>query len=449
MPGVGGTGVVTASRIVQMAAHIDGLFAAGLDQTGLAQKGGPVISDVRIGAGPIDAAVKAGARSADLLLGLDLLGAASDENLAVADPGRTVAVVNIARVATAAMVRDTSIPFPKDTARIDRVTCPSENLYLDAQWISERLFGDHLPTNLVMLGAAYQHGCLPVTAGAIEEAIRLNGTGATGNRAAFRWGRAAVIDPAAVTAALAPAPRPVPRPPASLRPLLASAPAALVDVLELRVTDLAGYQSTAYARRYLDEVLRTARIEGERTGDSAFPVATAFARSLHKLMAYKDEYEVARLHLDPAQKAELTAEFGEGATTKVLLHPPVLKALGLTRKISLGPAARPAFSMLRAARHVRGTPIDPFGWSRMRRTERALIAEYQALVTGSLEQLTPASAALVTAIAASAEEIRGYEDVKRRSIDHFRSRAGELVDQLAHRSGAGPGRSSHRWPIAG
>ena len=171
------------------------------------------------------------------------------------------------------------------------MTRTSENLYLDAQWISERLFGDHLPTNLVMLGAAYQHGCLPVTAGAVEEAIRLNGTGATENRAAFRWGRAAVVDPAALTAALAPAPPPAPTLPASLRPLLASAPAALVDVLELRVTDLAGYQSTAYARRYLDEVLQTARIEGERTGDAAFPVTTAFARGLHKLMAYKDEYQ--------------------------------------------------------------------------------------------------------------------------------------------------------------
>jgi indolepyruvate ferredoxin oxidoreductase len=449
MPGVGGTGVVTVSRILQMAAHLDGLYAGGLDQTGLAQKGGPVISDVRIAAGPIDAAIKAGARSADLLLGLDLLGAASDENLAVADPGRTVAVVNTAGVATAAMVRDPSIPFPQDTARIDRATRASENLYLDAQWISERLFGDHLPTNLVMLGAAYQHGCLPITAAAIEEAIRLNGTGATENRAAFRWGRASVVDPAAVRAALAPDSPPVPVPPASLRPLLASAPAALVDMLELRLVDLSGYQSTAYARRYLDEVLRIARIEGQRIDDPTFPVTTAFARGLHKLMAYKDEYEVARLHLDSAQQAALTAEFGEGAAAKVLLHPPVLKALGLKRKISLGPAARPIFSVLRTARHLRGTPLDAFGWSRMRRTERSLISEYQTLVIGSLEQLTPATVALVTAIAASAEEIRGYEDVKRRNIDRFRARAGELVDQIADRSGAGPGRSSHRWPIAG
>ena len=175
----------------------------------------------------------------------------------------------------------------------------------------------------------------------------------------------------------------------------------------------------------------------------------AFARGLHKLMAYKDEYEVARLHLDPAQQAALTAEFGQGASTKVLLHPPVLKAIGLRRKIHLGPAARPAFWMLRAGRHLRGTPFDLFGWSRMRRTERALVSEYCALVTWSLGQLTPATAGLVTDIAALADEIRGYEDVKRRSIDRYRSKSCELVALLAGRSGTGPGKPSHRWPIAG
>ena len=449
MPGIGGTGVVTISRILQMAAHLDGLYAAGLDQTGLAQKGGPVISDVRIGTRPITGAVKAGARSADLLLGLDLLGALSDHNLAVADPGRTVAVVNTAKVATAAMVRDPSIPFPRDTARIDRVTRAAENVFVDAQWISERLFGDHLPTNLVMLGAAFQHGCLPVTAGAIEEAIRLNGTGAVHNSAAFRWGRAAVIDPAAVEAALGPAAPPDPAPPAGLRAQLAAAPAVLVALLELRAADLAGYQSMAYARRYLDEVLGAARIEGERTGDPDLPATTAFARGLHKLMAYKDEYEVARLHLDPAQRAAIIAEFGEGASTKVLLHPPVLKAMGLKGKIHLGPAAHPAFWLLRAGRHLRGTPFDLFGWSRMRRTERALVSEYRAQMTGALGQLTPATAGLVADIAASADEIRGYEDVKRHSIDRYRARSGELVALLAEQSGTGPGRPSHRWPMAG
>jgi indolepyruvate ferredoxin oxidoreductase len=366
----------------------------------------------------------------DVLLGLDLLGAASDENLATADPGRTVAVVNLAGVATAAMVLDPSLPFPRDTARIDRATRAGENVYLDAQWIAERLFGDHLPTNLVMLGAAYQHGCLPMTGGAIEEAIRLNGAGAVENRAAFRWGRAAVIDHGAVRAALAPPAPPAPAVPASLRRSMGAAPAPLAAVLESRLADLAGYQSTAYARRYLEQVLQTARIESERSGDPAWPVTIAFARGLHKLMAYKDEYEVARLHLDPAQRAAIRAEFGPGARTKVLLHPPVLKSLGLKRKITLGPAAGAAFRTLRAGRHLRGTALDVFGRTEMRRTERALVEEYTTLVATALEQLTPASAGVVADLAALAEEIRGYEDVKRRNIDRFREGAAQLLARL-------------------
>ena len=446
MPGIGGTGVVTVSRVLQMAAHIDGLYAAGLDQTGLAQKGGPVISDVRMATRPIESAVKAGARSVDLLLGLDLLGASSDENLAVVDPGRTVAVVNVAGVATAAMVRDPSLPYFDDTGRIERATRASENLYLDAQWISERLFGDHLPTNMVMLGAAWQSGHLPLTAAALEEAIRLNGAGATENLSAFRWGRAAAVDPSAVTAALAPPAPPAPTAPAALRRLLDSAPAALADTLELRVADLAGYQSIGYARRYLDEVLEVARTENERTADPDFPLSLAFARGLHKLMAYKDEYEVARLHLDSAEQFALAAEFGEGAGTRVLLHPPVLKALGLKRKIHLGPAARPVFHLLKAGRHLRGSFLDPFGRTGMRRTERALIEEYRALVHRALEHLSPATAARAVALAALAEEIRGYEDVKRRNISRFRARAAELTSPLGEST---PAPAPHPQPMAG
>jgi indolepyruvate ferredoxin oxidoreductase len=446
LPGIGGTGVVTVSRLLQMAAHLDGLYAAGLDQTGLAQKGGPVTSDVRIADRPIEAAVKAGARSVDLLLGLDLLGAASDENLATTDRGRTVAVVNVAGVATAAMVRDPSIPYFTDRSRIDRATRAAENRYLDAQWISERLFGQHLPTNLVMLGAAYQHGCLPLSAGAIEEAIRLNGAGADENRTAFRWGRAAVIDPDAVTAALAPAAPPAPELPETLRSDVDAAPAVLSGLLERRAADLAGYQSTAYARRYLRRVDEVARMEMAQTGDPALPVTTAFASGLHKLMAYKDEYEVARLHLLVGPQATMQDEFGADAASRVLLHPPVLKMLGLKRKISLGRATGPAFRVLRHGRRLRGTAADPFGWTSMRRTERALVAEYDALVGDALEHLQPATAGVVAALAALADDIRGYEDVKRRSIARFQARAAELMTELGQVTSVDP---AHRHPLAG
>ena len=448
MPGIGGTGVVTVSRIVQMAAHLDGLYAAGLDQTGLAQKGGPVISDVRISHRPIEGAVRAGTKSVDLLLGLDILGAANEESLETFHPDRTVAVVNTAEVATAAMVLDGSVGFPADVTRIERSTRRTENLYLDGQWIAERLFADHLPANMVMLGAAVQHGCLPITPESVERAIELNGTAVPVNRAAFRWGRATAADPEAVRAALRPAlPAPPVAPPA-LERLLESVPTAVGPVLVRRAADLAGWQSTRVARRYVEDVLAIARQEAERTGDPFHPVATAYATGLHKLWAYKDEYEVARLHLDAAQRAALEAEFGPGARTEVLLRPPLLVALGLRRKIRIGRLARPAFTALRSARHLRGTPFDPFGQTAMRRTERALVGEYRRAVTEAVRQLRPDNAAMVAAIAASAEEVRGYEDVKRRGIERFRHRLGELGTALSEPP-APAGDHPERWPIAG
>ena len=450
MPGIGGTGVVTVSRILQMAAHLDGLYAAGLDQTGLAQKGGPVISDVRISSHPIHGAIRAGTKSVDLLLGLDLLGAADEETLQTSHPARTVAVVNTAEVATAAMVLDPSVGFPHDVSRIDRSTRRSENLYLDAQWIAERLFADHLPANLVMLGAAMQHGCLPVSPESVERAIELNGTAVDVNRAAFRWGRAAAVDAGAVRAALDPRsrPRPAAAPPPVLHRLLDAAPAALVPVLARRAADLADWQSTRVARRYIEDVLAVARKETERTGDTAHPVATAYAKGLHKLWAYKDEYEVARLHLDPVQRAALEEEFGPGARTQALLRPPLLAAFGLRRKIRVGRLGQAAFTVLRSARHLRGTFFDPFGHTNMRRTERALVREYRRAVDDAMERLRPDNAATVAALAASPEAVRGYEGVKRRGIERFRGRLAELGSVLAEPP-APAGHHPEHWSIAG
>ena len=318
MPGVGGTGVVTVSQILQMAAHLDGLSAAGVDQTGLAQKGGPVISDLRISRAPITGQVRAGTARADVLIGFDILGAGAAGTLDVADPEHTIAVVNTAQVATAAMVTDPSVHFPAPVlarAAVNRATRARDNVFLDAGALSERLFGDHMPANMLTVGAAFQHGCLPVSAASIEAAIRLNGAAVDSNLAAFAWGRAAVADPAGVEAALAPAGPPQPREPSrAVRAILTGSAATgeLREVLERCTVDLAGYQSAAYARAHAEKVMRVAAIERERTGSDATPIAEAYARGLHKLMAYKDEYEVARLYLDEAERARITAEFGEG-----------------------------------------------------------------------------------------------------------------------------------------
>ncbi|MGX6448398.1 indolepyruvate ferredoxin oxidoreductase family protein, partial [Patulibacter sp. S7RM1-6] len=206
MPGVGGTGVVTTSQILQMAAHLDGRHAAGIEQTGLAQKGGPVLSDVRISPRPIAGQLRASARRADVLLGLDLLGAAAPDTLAVADPRRTVAIVNTHLAPTPQQVIDPDAPTTtpsRPLRRIRQATDVTAELTLDAGALSERLFGDHMPTNLLLVGAAFQHGAIPLGLAAIEAAIRLNGAAVETNLAAFRWGRAAAANPEAVEAALA------------------------------------------------------------------------------------------------------------------------------------------------------------------------------------------------------------------------------------------------------
>jgi indolepyruvate ferredoxin oxidoreductase len=436
MPGVGGTGVVTISQILQMAARLAGGFAAGLEQTGLAQKGGPVISDLHLSSRPIEGQLKASAGAADVLLGFDLLGAASATTLVVADPARTIAVVNTAAVPTASMVTDTTVRFPSTgvvTRRIDAATRADANLYLDAQQLSEQLFGDHLPANMLLVGAAYQHGCLPLPASAIEEAIALNGVAVEQNVAAFRWGRAAAVAPEAVQAALEP-PAPVlpAGPDARSRAIVerTGAEGELRRILEIRVPELVAYQSVAYAERYAAEVARVAALERERLPQAAGPVAEAYAHGLHKLMAYKDEYEVARLHLDPAERARIAAEFGAGAKVQLLLHPPLLRELGLKRKLRLGPSARPLLYALRGSRRLRGTPLDVFGRAEVRRVERALVGEYRDTVDRALVHLTPQSAEGVRAIAELPDVVRGYEDIKLAGVAEFRRRSLEMLAEL-------------------
>jgi indolepyruvate ferredoxin oxidoreductase len=452
MPGVGGTGVVTVSRVVQMAALLAGRHAAGVEQTGLSQKGGPVVSDVRISPRPIEGSVAATEHTADLLLGFDLLGAASPKNLAVADPKRTVAVVNTARVATAAMVRDTAVDFPtlgSVEARIDRATLGAHNAYVNAEWIAERLFGDHLAANVVLLGSAFQLGCIPIAADAIEQAIRLNGTAAETNVTAFRWGRASILAPDAVHRALQPPSSEPAGPPQQIIDEIDGTgldgiglDGSLRALVAARAGDLVEYQDVRYARRYLRDVAGLARRVADLVPEGDGRVALAYARNLYKLMAYKDEYEVARLHLDSVERAHLSDEFGSDARTKIMLHPPVLRSLGLRRKIGLGRSARPAFVALRSLRRLRGTVLDPFGHTPMRRTERTLINEYKTLVETAIAHLGPATVEEVIALVELPDMIRGYEGIKRANIERFRLEAAACLTTLALHPVPGSPRSS-------
>jgi indolepyruvate ferredoxin oxidoreductase len=439
MMGIGGTGVVTVNQVLGMAALMDGLHVSGLDQTGLSQKGGPVISDLRISREPISAASKSPAGSIDLYLGFDLLGAASDKNLVTAASDRTVAVVSTSAVPTGRMVVDVNERFPELAHMLDKIdaaTRSEHNLYLDAQRLSERLFGDHMMTNTLALGAAYQRGMLPVSGDSFEAAIRLNGAAVEKNLAAFAWGRAVVAAPDEVEKAT--------RSPESVVPVreLSDTERELVDLavdgdrdelhrlVEIRVPELVVYQDEDYTRRYAEAVRRVHVAEQERTPGHS-ELTQAVARHLFKLMAYKDEYEVARLHLDAVEQAKMRSEFGEDAKVWFNLHPPMLRGMGLDRKLKLGSWFVPSFKALYRMRRLRGTRLDPFGKAKVRRVERALVREYEDMVARTLSKLTPENHDTALELLELPDLIRGYEEIKLRNVALFRKRAEALEKQLS------------------
>ena len=424
MPGVGGTGVVTAAAILRTAAHLQGRYTAALDQTGLAQKGGPVISDLRLASTPIDGQIRASHTGVDVLIGFDLLGAVASQTVEVLNPARTVAVLNLDMTPTASMVLDPDVLAPDPerlVTRVRRLTRDEDTVAFAAETLAEQLFGSHLQANMLLIGAAYQHGCLPLRADAIERALELNGASVEANLAAFRWGRAAVARPDLLPAAAA-----------------GHAPEAeavhtgrtLADLVERYEAELTAFQDACYAQAFAAEVKSVAATVDERFGSGGVELTKAYADGLFKLMAYKDEYEVARLHLDSIEQARLHAEFGDDVRVKVLLHPPLLRALGMKRKLRIGRSAVPMFRALRASRRLRGTSFDLFGRTEVRRVERALIEEYRELASAALADLKPTTAAVVLQILQLPDMVRGYEHIKLANVERMRSRAAELTEQL-------------------
>jgi indolepyruvate ferredoxin oxidoreductase len=426
MMGIGGTGVVTVNQVLGTAALLDGKHVRGLDQTGLSQKGGPVVSHLKLYDRPEEVSNKVGAAEADVYLGFDILVATAPPNLDHARPDKTVAIVCTSQVPTGAMVASTDVHFPETAGlmtAINRVTRKDENIYLDAIGLAERLFDDHMAANLIALGAAYQAGALPVSAAAIEEAIALNGVAVTMNTQAFRAGRLVVADPAWCRTLTSP------RAARAGTAVLTGQAQDLVDrvgasgelrrLLEIRVPELIAYQDAGYAGEYLETVARVREAE-QRAVPGESRLSEAVARYLFKLMAYKDEYEVARLHLASDLRARLAADHPEGVRIEYNLHPPLLRALGLRRKLKLGTWFDPVFRLLVKLRGFRGTPWDPFGRAQVRRVERALIGEYRALVDKALVGLGPESYERAVKLAGLPDLIRGYEEIKLRNVKRFR-----------------------------
>jgi indolepyruvate ferredoxin oxidoreductase len=405
--GTGGTGVVTIAQILGTAFAADGHEVRSLDQTGLAQKGGAVVSDLSVAAGPAERSAKLGYGECDLYLGCDSLVATDGTQLRAASKDRTVAVISTTEVPTGPMVVDVSQSFPA----IGRVMAAIEEKvrsarFLDAATLATDLFNDEQYANMILVGAAYQAGALPVGAEAIEHAIRLNGVAVDANLRAFHAGRTTASPASATSLAFLP----LTSPRASMEDDASPAERALAETLALRVKELTAFQDAACADEYLSFIERVRAREAAVTGGET--LTQTVAEYLYKLTAYKDEYEVARLSLDPALDEAVRAQFGEGARYHYRLHPPVLRALGLKHKVSLGPWFRPAFGTLVAMRRLRGTALDPFGYTAVRRTERALITEYREVIETLLAGLTDGNHDLALEIAALPDLIRGYEEIK-------------------------------------
>ncbi|MEV0123302.1 indolepyruvate ferredoxin oxidoreductase family protein [Streptomyces sp. NPDC050703] len=442
LTGVGGTGVVTVSQILATAGLLAGWTPRSLDQTGLAQKGGAVVSDIRFHRTGKGRTNKLGAGECDLYLGCDILVAADETNLGVASPDRTVAVLNTARVATGHMVADVRQTFPDPAVLSERLLArvrPGAEV-LDARETVLALLGDDQYLNTFLVGIGFQRGALPLPAAAVEEAIRINGVAVEANLQAFRYGRLWVADRRAVAAAAEKHGSRAATPGRGRTDTTGtSADATPLDRLVARsVRELTAYQNTAYAARYAETVDAVRAREREVVPGSE-ELTTAVAANLFKLMAYKDEYEVARLALDEDVAAELTERFGPGARAQWNLRPPVLGALGMRRKIRVGAWFRPAFTALHGLRRLRGTALDPFGRAHVRKVERALLDDYTGHVAHLLAGLTPAAHATAVEIASLPDMVRGYEEVKLRNVAAYRARLRELTERFdGGADGGGP-----------
>lgn len=434
--GVGGTGVVTVSQVLSTAAMLDGRVATSLDQTGLAQKGGQVVSNLHLAAQSHDGASKVGTGSADTLLLFDVVGGTSDAVLERGSAGHTAAFVSTSRVPTGQMVTQISLEqFPeiaKFSARIDASTDPDQNVYVDAELIAREVFASQPAANFLMVGVAFQRGRIPVTANSIEEAIGLNGVAVEINREAFRLGRRIAENPELaheITAdALVKAAPPTPT--AEVQRLIDQVPQLsdeLETILQWRVPELIAWEDAAYAQRFIRTISAVRRAEIAATVEGS-PLTNVAARHLFKLMAYKDEYEVARLALNADMEAKAKARFGPNAKLSYQLQPPALKRVGVDKKIAVPSAAgRKTFASLLKTKRLRGTKLDPFGRTEERQVERELITEYEDLLTRLHSGLTPATVDERVAIADLADQIRGFDTVKLANVERYRRAVAERL----------------------
>jgi indolepyruvate ferredoxin oxidoreductase len=433
--GVGGTGVITIGQLLGMAAHIEGKGIVTQDAAGLAQKGGATWSHVLIGASQDHIrTTRVGTASADLVIGCDPIVAAGKETLQRLRAGRSHVALNTSATPTAAFVKNPQWQNPAQACVESLVAALGDAAVgrFDAEAAATRLMGDSIYTNPMMLGYAWQKGWVPLGLESLMRAIELNAVQVEKNKQAFEWGRRAAHDPQAMAALLAPAT------PAQV--IQFKKRDTVEELVARRVDFLTGYQNAAYAQTYQDFVEKVRQAES-RLGKTA--LTEAVARYLFKLMAYKDEYEVARLHTDPAFHAQIAAQFEGDYRLQLHLAPPLFAKKndkGELLKQTYGPWMLKAMSVLARFKGLRGTALDVFGRTEERRTERELIVQYRADIEGLLAGLNADSHALALEVARLPEQIRGYGHVKARHLAAVLTRREHLLTQWRE-SAAGAQRS--------
>ncbi len=432
--GIGGTGVVTIGALIGMAAHLEGKGCSVLDMTGLAQKNGAVVSHVRVADRPEDIhATRIAAGEAKLVLGCDILTGVGYDALAKMQKGVTKALVNSALVMPAGFTRDPDLAFPVGSMEreIEEAVAPGDAEFLDATKLATGLMGDSIATNLFMVGFAYQRGLMPVGEEAILRAIELNGTAIEPNKASFRWGRLAAVDPARVAAAAIP----------MATPETQRLSQSVDEMIARRAQFLTEYQDAAYARRYADFVGKVRTVETTKMPGST-ALTEAVARYYFKLLAIKDEFEVARLYAETDFVARVAAQFEGDYKLKFHLAPPTINkadpATGEARKSVYGPWMMSAFRVLAKLRRLRGTALDPFSRTAERRTERKLIGDYEALVAELSSALAPHNHSIAVELARIPEHIRGYGHVKDRHLVAAKKKEAELLSAFREAKPVGP-----------
>ena len=423
--GIGGTGVITVGALMGMAAHLEGKGASVLDMTGMSQKNGSVTSHVKIAKSPAHIrAQRIATGEADLILGCDMLTAGAQDAVSKMRPGRSLAVVNLHEQPPGTFAQNADWQYPTAEVRQlieESVGGADAADFIDATKLATALMGDSIAANLFMLGYAWQKGRIPLTEAALLRAIELNGVGIESNKKSFLWGRRAAVDVRRVTQIATPS-----------QAIIVQMPQSLDSVIKKRVEFLTAYQNAAYADGYATLVKQVR--DRENTLGLGQKLSTAVAKSYFKLLAYKDEYEVARLYTDGRFVEQLQQQFEGNFSVKFNLAPPLFAkkdAKGHLVKAEFGSWMWRAFKLLAKAKGLRGGTFDIFGYTAERKMERALIVEYRELLAGLLVNLTADNLATCVELASLPEKIRGFGHVKEAAVDTYRKDKARLLAVLA------------------